>query len=159
MITDVEQILKNRKFFAGKIIVIIGNPATGKTWLANRMGEEFSMPVIHTDDYMKHGYKDALYRLLSDVVEMEGPFIVEGIQGYRLLRKGVELDCFYPDVVIEVVAPDEQTRRVYEMQRAEKDFSKIASFNKMHRTILANYREMENPHPPLWYTVENIFKT
>lgn len=161
--------------FTGKNIVIIGNPATGKTMLArliaDRIGMYAAWKIVHTDDYIKEGekdgYKQALYDMISDLQKIHIPLIIEGVQGYRLLRKGVEGWegwHFYPDIVIELTATDEQVKRVYERERmfdkrrsSEKVLGSLAGFNKMHQTILAKYREMENPHPPVWYTVENKF--
>lgn len=156
------------KDFTGKNIVIIGNPATGKTTLArliaDRIGMYAAWKIVHTDDYIKEGekdgYKQALYDMIADLQKIHVPLIIEGVQGYRLIRKGVEGWegwNFYPEIVIELTATDEQIRRVYERERKGKDVGSLAGFNKMHSTILAKYREMENPHPPTWYTVENKF--
>ncbi len=150
--------------FSGQTVAIIGNPATGKTWLSNEIARRTGSRVIHADDYIEHGYKDALYVLLDDVTEADAPLIVEGVQCYRLLRQGVQLDCFYPDVVIELTATDEQVMRVYEKERMfdkrrsiEQVMKSLSGFNKMHQTILADYRILENPQPPTWWTVENKF--
>lgn len=143
---------------AGKTVVIIGCPASGKTTLGKALAERTGRDVIHTDDYMEHGYKQSMYAVLADLMmrdENTAPPIIEGVQGYRLLRKGVELDCFYPDVVIELHVTPEQVARVYREQRSEKKAGSLIAFNKMHETILADYRAMDNPRPPAWYTVQN----
>ena len=92
--------------FAGKTIVIIGSPASGKTTLGKALAAKYGQKLIQADDYMQHGYKEALYVMLADLIEIDEPVIVEGMQGYRLLRKGVELGNFYPDVVIELQVTD-----------------------------------------------------
>lgn len=149
---------------SGKAIVIIGSPASGKTTLSKALAAKFGQRVIHTDDYIEHGYKEALYAMLPDILESEQPLIVEGMQAYRLLRKGVELETFYPDVVIELEVTPQQVARVYMEERIwdkrkslENTLKNVAAFNKMHQTILADYRAMDNPRPPKWYTVQNRF--
>ncbi len=140
-----------------KNIVIIGCPASGKTTLAKELAKRTGQKVVHTDDYMQHGYKQSLYVLMADLMEQDSTVIVEGVQGYRLLRKGVELDCIYPDIVIELKVSPEQVERVYRTERKAEKLPKLAAFNKMHETILADYAAMKNPHPPEWIIIENRF--
>lgn len=142
---------------SGKTIVIIGCPASGKTTLGNALAAHTGARLVHADDYIQYGYKEALYVMLADLIEIDGPVIVEGIQGYRLLRKGVEMGNFYPDVVIELEVTQEQVERVYARERPGKKVERLATFNKMHQTILSKYQQIDNPHPPIWYVVENEF--
>lgn len=142
---------------AGKTIVIIGPPASGKTTLAKSISEFTGTGVVSTDDYMEHGYKDSLYVMLDDLAELTEPKIIEGMQGYRLLRKGVELDCFYPDIVIELSVTQERVDRVYRTERIVSKLPKLAAFNKMHQTILESYKAMDNPCPPKWVRIQNEF--
>ena len=152
----------------GKTVVIIGCPASGKTTLAKRLAERTGNRLVETDAYLRHDYKAALYELIEhDLMPFSGAVIVEGVQGYRLLRKGVEGWegwHFYPDVVIELKVTDEQVERVYKKERmfdkrraVDNVLKSVAAFAKMHQTILDKYRAMENPHPPKWITVENQF--
>ena len=140
-----------------KNIVIIGCPASGKTTLAKELAKRTGQKVFHTDDYMQHGYKESLYVLMADLMEQDRAVIVEGVQGYRLLRKGVEMGCIYPDIVIELKVSPEQVERVYRTERKAEKLPKLSAFNKMHETILADYAQMKNPHPPEWIVIENRF--
>ena len=149
-----------------KNIVIIGCPASGKTTIAKELAKRTGQKVFHTDDYMQHGYKESLYVLLADLMEVNEaePPIIEGVQAYRLLRKGVELDCLYPDIVIELKVSPEQVERVYRTERVwdkrrsvDKVLKNLEAFNKMHETILADYAQMKNPHPPEWIVIDNRF--
>jgi len=69
--------------------VIIGHPDTGKTYLTDELAAQYpDHKVYHTDDYQKHGWDQSLYVMMRDI-ETDGAkkIIVEGVQGYRLLRK------------------------------------------------------------------------
>jgi cation diffusion facilitator CzcD-associated flavoprotein CzcO len=140
----------------GKDVVIIGPPASGKTFLSKLL-ESPAHTVLHTDDYVQFGYKEALYVLLNDLKHVDGNVIIEGVQGYRLLRKGVELSCYYPQVVIELQITQERMEQTYREQRPGKDFSYVKSFNKMHAKIKADYLAMENPSKPEWITIQNNY--
>ena len=77
-----------------KHIIIIGSPASGKTTLSLKLLEK-GFKIIHTDDYMQYGFKDSLYKLLEDIQKLNlKNIVIEGILGYRLLRKGIELNCY-----------------------------------------------------------------
>ena len=145
----------------GKSVAIIGCPASGKTTLARRLAERTGTRLVETDSYLGYEYKAALYEMIErDLMPFNGAVIVEGVQGYRLLRKGVEGWegwHFYPDIVIELKVTDEQVERVYHTERKGKKVGSLTAFNKMHDTILGKYRAMENRRPPKWYTVQNEF--
>jgi len=142
---------------SGKTIVIIGCPASGKTTLGRALAASTGTKLIETDDYIPHGAVNSLYVMLDELVEMDCPVIVEGVGGYRLLRKGVQLANFFPDVVIELEVTPEQVARVYETERQDRKVKSLAGFCKGHQTVLTEYRAMENPKPPIWYTVKNEF--
>lgn len=91
-------------------VVIIGYAATGKTFLTTQL--EKSLPKAafwHTDDLInQYDFEEALYVLMPKVTANKNALkIVEGIQGYRLLRKGLQLKTFYADVVIVCQASKE----------------------------------------------------
>lgn len=90
------------------IIVVVGLPASGKTFVANELIEQYAKrayKLYRTDDYIDWGFEESLYKLRDDLRRDLSPRkIIEGVQGYRLLRKGLELGDFNPDVVIVVVA-------------------------------------------------------
>lgn len=132
-----------------KNVLIIGPPASGKTTLAKKLATPDHL-LIHTDDYMGLGYYDAMYSILDDIIESEKPTIVEGVQGYRLLRKGVEKNTYYPDIVIELKISDEKMEEIYRLERDPKKIRYLSSFNKMHEKILTDYQNMYNPKKPIW---------
>lgn len=142
---------------SGKTIVIIGVPASGKTTLGRILASLTGQQLVSTDDYMPHGYKESLYAMMDDLRQITAPVIVEGIQGYRLLRKGVETGEFFPDVVIELKVTPEQVERVYRRERQADKLPKLPAFVKMHDTILSSYKAMENDRPPEWIEVQNEY--
>jgi len=122
-------------------IVIVGFPTTGKTTLCNGLSFKDSR-VWHTDDLIEdHGFEEALYVLMPQVIRDPSKIkIVEGIQGYRLLRKGLELKTFYANVVIECIASkEERARRIVDRG---KDVNKTFSLDKTCWKIWNDYLEL-----------------
>lgn len=69
-------------------IVIIGIRNSGKTYLANKLSEDLKdFRVFRADRYLDLPYVEQLYALYDDVEKHEGNWIVEGIQGYRFIRR------------------------------------------------------------------------
>lgn len=121
---------------AGKNVLIIGPPHSGKTWFSQR----FRTPkhrLFHTDEYSQMaGYKEGLYSLLFDIGTYKGNSIVEGILGYRLLRKGVEESNYFPDIVISLKA-------VVHPRHMAMHYG--------NQTVLNEYFSMQNPKfKPQW---------
>ena len=142
----------------GKTVVIIGHPATGKTWLGKALAAITGRQVIHTDDYIQYGHVEGLYVLLDELQAMEGPHLVEGVMGYRLLRKGAQTGLYYPDVVIHLTVPAECVERTYRQVRKEPE--KLPGVKRLGMacdTVLRDYLEMNNPHPPVWWDVQNEY--
>lgn len=120
-------------------IVIVGLPATGKSWLADRV--PFSHKVYRTDDYMYHDWEDALYALMADIKRGPAKQVIEGVQGYRLLRKLAQLNMKGPDLVIRCIATKELRQRRY-MDRG-KNLS--ANFDSTLQKIWVDYvRELQH---------------
>jgi dephospho-CoA kinase len=142
-----------------KNVLIIGPPASGKTWLCNEI-RGLSHLVIRTDNYIHYGYKESMYEVLREVThahKLEINTIVEGIQGYRLLRKGVELDCYYPDIVIELEISEKRMHETYKKERDPQKIKYLQSFNAAHQTILEDYFSLPNEKKPEWIKVYNDY--
>ena len=140
--------------FMDKNVIIIGCPASGKTWLSNKIKSE-NHNVIHTDDYIKHGYEQSMYEALKDIEISEKKTIVEGVQGYRMLRKGLELGSYFPDIVIEIIVPFQQVVAIYKLERDEDKIPKLQSMIKSNDKVLNDYKAMKNEHAPEWITINN----
>lgn len=141
-----------------KNVLIIGWPASGKTHLANLLWKDNpGHQCFHTDDYMHHGFVEALYALMEDIKKCRRPTIIEGVQGYRLLRKGVELDSYYPDIVIELEISEKRMYQTYATERRGKDPAYLKGFVKMQAKILDDYFKMKNKHKPQWIKLKNHY--
>jgi deoxyadenosine/deoxycytidine kinase len=103
------------------VVVIVGPPAAGKTHLSKELEKNFpDYRFFHTDDYMKHGYLKSMYVLMEDVLASDNKkMVIEGVQTPRLLRKGVELNNFYPDLIIRVDADIEKKLARYKERNLE----------------------------------------
>lgn len=103
--------LKNKVMWHGIVnnydkILIIGYPKSGKSTLFELLVAQEESPEhfhLHTDDYKEYPYVEQLYLIMDELRDKER-WIVEGIQGYRLLRKYAQLndDTFRPDLIIIV---------------------------------------------------------
>ena len=136
-----------------KNVLIIGCPESGKTYLLNQF--KTTHKKFHTDDYMRFGYEQSMYQVLEDIKKSTEKTLVEGIQGYRLLRKGVQLDCYYPDIVIQLIISEQQMFNTYRNERDEKKIKYLKGFNKMHDKIINDYFMLENKSKPEWIKVSN----
>lgn len=140
--------------FEGKNILIIGCPASGKTYLANQFKTYHQK--IHTDDFIEYGYEQSMYKVLEAVTSSETNTIVEGIQGYRLLRKGAQLGTYYPDVVIELVISHEQMIKIYETERDASKTKHLTGMLKSNAKVLADYLSIiDEERKPIWYKILN----
>lgn len=141
-----------------KNVLIIGPPASGKTTLALELSKQNPRhQLIHSDDYMWAGYERALYEMM-DVIrhaqECKEVFtIVEGVQGYRALRKGVQVGWYKPDLVIEMEVAREQQAAIYENERDPAKLQYLKGFDKMHQKILADYFELVGDRKPEWIKI------
>lgn len=141
-----------------KNVLIIGKPAAGKTFLSKLLAKDNpSHKLIHTDDYAQYGYTEGLYVLISELGKIKTPTIIEGVLGYRLLRKGAQTGVYYPDMVIHVNVPDVTMLRTYRKERQDKDISALRGFIRSHTTILNDYFAIKNPKPPQWIELKNNY--
>lgn len=138
-------------------VVILGAPESGKTWLSEQLADQFDF-IVHTDDYIKYGFEQSMYRVLDDVVlaqKLGKRVLVEGVQCYRLLRKGVQLNSFYPQLVIELKVSELYIQAQYQTRG---EFGKWRSVKQMmwnNQKVLGDYISMPNKHKPTWVVVKN----
>lgn len=70
-------------------IAITGGPNTGKTTLAGTMAD--GVTVVHGDDFIGLGWSQSSQALADEMVR-PGPWIAEGVQVPRALRKMLEAE-------------------------------------------------------------------
>jgi len=143
------QILEIKKTGAKKI-VIIGLPASGKTWLSNKLAAKLNLPVYHADDYLNHGFENSMYAMHEDM-ERNNPeaHIIEGVAAYRLLRKAAQgVFNYSPDLIIMVNRAEDVRRSVYENER-NNPFRSIAGMQKTLDKILNEYLAIRKVQVPI----------
>lgn len=139
-------------------VVIVGYAASGKTTFSEKFAKDYpEHRIFHTDDYIQFGYESALYKLISDIQHTYGHFIVEGVLGYRLLRKGIKgvsmdemkkygvmqyTDMWYmhPDLVITCKCPTET--RIKRYLKRGGDANQLLKFDKNMNTIWCDYKSL-----------------
>lgn len=93
---------------------IVGLPGVGKTtWLQSRVKTEFKgYKIFEADSFRSNDFKEDMYTLRYAISRDLSPNkVIEGIQVFRLLRKGLELKDFYPDEVIMLLTKTDDIRR------------------------------------------------
>lgn len=127
-------------------IVIVGGPATGKTFLSNQLDG----PIIHADDYMHHGFERALYVLIDDLQTLLASglsVVVEGVQAYRLLRKIEQQGNWkrVPDLIIECCAPKDV--RALRLIKRGSNPNKSIGMDGMLQKIYSDYKLIIKKQP------------
>ena len=137
-----------------KSVLILGGPASGKTTLSNKLVDQ-NHKIIHMDDFNKYGFENSIFECLKAIELCKVFPLVEGVQGYRLLRKGVQLDCYYPDLVIELEISEEEMVNRYKAERDVKKIKHLNSFLKSQKKIRDQYLRLSNKRPPEWILINN----
>lgn len=138
-----------------KNVLIFGPPASGKTTFSLELHKVNPRhKLIHIDSYSKYGYQDSIYILISDLRKITGPTIVEGVQGYRLLRKGQQMGSYRPDLVIEVSVSSEAVERTYTNERDPNKLKYLKDFNRRQQNILMEYKAMCMGNLPEWINMK-----
>jgi hypothetical protein len=125
-------------------IIVCGYTKTGKITIAKKLALILNRPILISDDYTSNGKDkvEALYTFMDDVLYYYNkniPIIVEGILCFRLLRKGIQLNNFYPDLIIKTKCNDNTIKHFYEKDGESNKISRALSFNKGLNTIWDEY--------------------
>ena len=104
------------------------------------------------------GYEIGMYGALNDASYSDMPTIVEGVHGYRMLRKGAEYGNYYPDIVIEMKVSEQRMLSTYRNERNPNKIKHLQQFNATHEKILNDYRKMiPDRLKPQWVVFENNY--
>jgi hypothetical protein len=132
---------------AGKNVVIVGIASSGKTWLSELFANPYH-ELVHTDGFLKLGFTgsqtiEAIFELIEDCRNRNRSMIIEGVMGYRLLLRGLEIG-YRPDVIINLTISRAQQRLIYLNERDANKVKWLRGFNEM---CLMSYNEYLNDCP------------
>lgn len=139
-----------------KTIVVLGFTCSGKTTLCSRMFDS-CYHIMHTDDYIaKYGFEDSLYEIMEDEKRLTRErLVIEGVQGYRLLRKWAQQRSGSADLVITCVAPLDVRAQRYAERNNGKELT--SGFDKALSKIWMDWRTIDGGRTRcvMYDTVEN----
>jgi len=125
-------------------IVILGYTKTGKHTIAKKLAEELNCNLYVSDDYLdRQNPTESLYTLIeafADDYRAGRQFVVEGVLCFRLLRKGLELGNFFPDVLIKTNCNIETISHFYVKDGEGHKLQRALNFNKGLEKIWDEYR-------------------
>lgn len=140
--------------FNGKDIVICGIPKAGKTTIAEKIKlKSPTHAVIHTDDFMKYDYNDALYEIRKCIASISCNYILEGVLAARFLRKGAENGDFLPNIVINCCITDENLEKEYTDKKDK--LPAVKGMAKGLKTIFNDYMNTPKSREPEIYEFWN----
>ena len=117
-----------------KHIIIYGHAKSGKVLLGKKLSKIIGCDLIISDDYMHLGWADNMYHIkeLVQTKYKDKQVIFEGVQTCRLLRKGVQLNDYYPDLVIHVTCNYKSIAQCYRNDRVAYKLKggKVKRFNE-----------------------------
>ena len=129
-------------------VVIIGPPGSGKTAVGRLLAEQSGLPLYSTDKFLGDGHVKALYAVMA--LAGDNGWIVEGMIGYRLLRKRKQLKLPAPDVVIQLGASDEQIAASYAERGKPCNLRLIKNFCAAHDSVPKDYWQLDGDEPRIW---------
>lgn len=85
-----------------KYVVIYGHTKSGKVVIGKCLANALNRKLIISDDYKYLGWVENMYHIRRLIKLTDEPLIIEGVQSGRLLRKGIQHNDFFADIVIHL---------------------------------------------------------
>lgn len=124
------------------LVAIVGLPGVGKTTWLNKNAKKYAgCKIFRADDYLRFGFEESMYKLREDVRRcIATNVLVEGVQVFRLLRKGLQENDMRFDEVILLVAKTDEIRK----ERYKKREGKYPNpgFDKMLFKVWNDYLQL-----------------
>lgn len=140
------ELCKNKKY-----IVIYGHTKSGKVAVGKLLSEALNIRLIISDDYKYLGWKRNMYHIREIVKSTDEPLIIEGVQSGRLLRKGVQFNDFFADIVIHLEINKESLSTAYikDGEGYKLKHNKVFNFNKhiLDNIFFKWYEMQKNIYP------------
>jgi len=134
-----------------KYIVIYGHTKSGKVLFGKLLSEALGVRLIISDDYKYLGWEQNMYHIREIIKSTDEPLIIEGVQSGRLLRKGVEFNDFFADIVIHLEINKESLSIAYQKdgEGYKLKHNKVFNFNKhILDNIFFKWYEMQKTYYP-----------
>ena len=140
------ELCKNKKY-----IVIYGHTKSGKVLFGKLLSEALGVRLIISDDYKYLGWKQNMYHIREIIKSTDEPLIIEGVQSGRLLRKGVEFNDFFSDIVIHLTINKQSLCIAYQKdgEGYKLRHNKVFNFNKhiLDNIFFKWYEKQKNLYP------------
>ena len=149
------ELCKNKKY-----IVIYGHTKSGKVLFGKLLSEALGVRLIISDDYKYLGWKQNMYHIREIIKSTDEPLIIEGVQSGRLLRKGVEFNDFFSDIVIHLTINKQSLCIAYQKdgEGYKLRHNKVFNFNKhiLDNIFFKWYEKQKNLYPEKMPIVINV---
>jgi len=134
-----------------KYIVIYGHTKSGKVAVGKALAESLNVKLIISDNYKHLGWKENMYHIREIISKTDEPLIIEGVQSGRLLRKGVEFNDFFADIVIHLEINSVSLSNAYikDGEGYKLRHNKVFNFNKhiLDNIFFKWYEMQKNIYP------------
>jgi len=131
------------------VVIIIGPPGSGKSVVGNLLAESSGLPLYSTEELTTGNKALTALKAIMHLCGDEG-FIMEGMIGYRWLRKQKEMELPMPDIVIQLDASDDEIEVAMASRDKHCNVKLIRKFCSAHEKVLADYYLLDEDRPKVW---------